>query len=479
MSIKIYLPIDYFSLKERTNLYGQVQINEDNVVVYYVVDAIDFDFNSKSMEHGTTSDLRFLGSILCSDTCAEQQNIYHQLDMRICFTYDRNEPNISLGYIGITPEHLTKIKIILYHKKIVQGLYVHDENTLEQPPEGRGSSNCDFLELFRLVQPEVGSHRPRNKVLKSGLHLLHLVADAPIQLFKYTAENVFINNIMVHTTVYKHFKEWQLICDKSSRRKNIALDRMLGILLMVIMFSLVTPPGDILIQISHGIINQLYSLLNVLEGSPIGLKLNIHLNNFFLDCFKYHIQLWSMFLDLIEPIVRQVFLAIGVFGCLGFTFQIALLADLISIVALHSHCFHIYTKVLYKVEKKGLSVLWQVVRGNRYNILKRRIEAQNYMDRQLYLATIFFSAILFLFPTTLVYYVVFAVLKSLTHATLGIFEFVRRQLLFFPLEVCLKWLRKELHEIDCLKIEDVALHTQAFLLHKRYKIDVAVYKIRV
>ncbi|XP_015041995.2 uncharacterized protein PIG-Q isoform X1 [Drosophila pseudoobscura] len=476
MSIKIYLPIDYFTLKKPTNLYGQVQINED--VVYYVVDAVDFDFNTASMEHGTISNLRFLGSILCSDTCAEKPNIYHQLDMRICFTYDKKEPNISLGYIGITPEHLKQIKIILYHKKKVQDLFVNDESTLDQP-SGGGGSDCDFLELFRLAQSEVAIHKPKNRALKSGLHLLLLVADAPIQLFKYTAENVFINNIMGHTTVYKHFKEWQSTCDKGNRMKNIVLDRVLGILLMVVMFSLVTPPGDFLIQISHGIINQLYSLLNVLEGSPIGLKLNIHLNNFFLDCFKYHIQLWSMFLDLIEPIVRQVFLAIGVFGCLGFTFQIALLADLISIVSLHSHCFHIYTKVLYKVEKKGLSVLWQVVRGNRYNILKGRIEAHNYMDRQLYLATIFFSAILFLFPTTLVYYVVFAFLKSLTHATLAIFEFFRRKLLFFPLEVCLKWLRNELHEIDCLKIEDVALPAKTFLLHKRYKINVGVYKIRV
>lgn len=48
------------------------------------------------------------------------------------------------------------------------------------------------------------------------------------------------------------------------------------------------------------IISQLYSLLKVLEGSPIGLKLNIHLNNFFLDCFKYHIELWSTFLGMLE-----------------------------------------------------------------------------------------------------------------------------------------------------------------------------------
>lgn len=47
----------------------------------------------------------------------------------------------------------------------------------------------------------------------------------------------------------------------------------------------------------------------------------------------------------IEPIVRKVFLGIGIFGLLGFTYQIALLGDLITIVGLHAHCFYIYTKV--------------------------------------------------------------------------------------------------------------------------------------
>lgn len=41
-------------------------------------------------------------------------------------------------------------------------------------------------------------------------------------------------------------------------------------------------------------------------------------------------------------------------------------------------------------------------------IFTDRIEAHNFMNRQLYLSTIIFSTILFLFPTTLVYYVVFA-----------------------------------------------------------------------
>ncbi|XP_016952045.1 uncharacterized protein LOC108025881 [Drosophila biarmipes] len=478
MSIKVYLPLNYYYLKKPTDLYGQVQINEDNVVAYYVLEASDLEFRDKAVNH-EASNMRFLGSILSVDFNADQ-NQYLKFNMRLCFTYNSSRANISLVYTGITPEYLKHIKLILYEKAMIRNLFIGGESVNRRSTEHGDSDSgaCDFVELCRLTQSTLETQNIAGKqAKKSVLHGLTLIADFPIAIFRYIAENVFVNSIMVHTSIYKHFREWQTTCEEGSRPPNIALDRALGIILMLILFSLATQPGDFLIQISHYVIDQLYSLLKVLEGSPIGLKLNIHLNNFFLDCFKYHIELWSTFLDFIEPLVRQVFLAIGAFGCLGLTFQIALLEDLISIIGLHSHCFYIYTKVLYNVERKGLSVLWQVVRGNRYNILKGRTESHNYMNRQLYLATIFFSAILFLFPTTLVYYVVFAALKALTFATLSIFEFFRRQILSLPIEGCMRPFLKGCHDIDCLQIKDVSPQESAFLIHKNQKISVTVYKI--
>ncbi|XP_032580330.1 uncharacterized protein LOC6617925 isoform X1 [Drosophila sechellia] len=478
MSIKIYLPLNYYYIKKPTNLYGQVQINEDNVVSYYVLEASDLEFSDKAINH-EKGNLRFLGSILNEDFNADQ-NQFLKFNMRLCFTYNSSQANITLVYLGITPEYLKHIKMILYDKQMVRNLFVSGESGKSRSLEYNDldSTDCDFLELSRLNQPTAeNQNKPNNSANRSIQHGLTLIADSPIKIFEYMAENVFINRVMVHSTIYKHFKEWQTACDKRSRPANIVLDRILGIILMLILFSLATQPGDFLIQISHYVIDELYGLLKVLEGSPIGLKLNIHLNNFFLDCFKYHIELWSTFLDFIEPLVRQVFLAIGMIGCLGFTFQIALLVDLISVIGLHSHCFYIYTKVLYNVERRGLSVLWQVVRGNRYNILKGRTESHNYMNRQLYLATIFFSAILFLLPTTLVYYIVFAALKALTFATLSVFDFLRRKLMYLPIEVCIKRLLRGCHEIDCIQIKDVSHHERAFLMHKQQKINVTVYKI--
>ncbi|XP_064556158.1 uncharacterized protein PIG-Q [Drosophila montana] len=473
MSIKIFLPTEYFYLKRACNLYGQLHISEDNVVVYYVVDA---DNNKLDLD---TNKMRFLGSILCSDSYADS-NYCRSHDVVLCFTYSNDTPNVSLMFTGITPENLNQIKIILYDKQTVRSLVVKKNNTLAHwTRENQINDECDFYMLAQLVQPNPDTFRKSNDLWFYGSQSLCLLANIPMQMFQYVVGNKFINSIITHTVIYRHYKEWQSIYTTGSRLSNIMIDRALGIILMLVLFTLVSHPGDFLIQISHIIIHQLYSLLKVLEGSPIGLKLNIHLNNFFLDCFKYHIELWSTFLDLIEPIVRQVFLAIGAFGCLGFTYQIALLADLISIVGLHAHCFYVYTKVLNNVEVKGLTVLWQVVRGNRYNILRNRIEAHNYMNRQLYLATIFFSAILFLFPTTLVYYVVFATLKALTCATLAILECFRRKLLNFPIEMFLKYIKKGFYEIDCLRVLDIPLQKPLYFIHRNSKIIIFVYKLRV
>lgn len=469
MSIKIFIPADYFYAKKPCHLYGQLQISEDNVVAYYIVDS------SSCLEFTSTCKLRFLGSILFCDPLGV--NIYQQQhDLMICFGYNNNSPHIYLAYIGIMPERLKQIKVFLFDRIVMRNLFVKD--ALAAPFQNGAlestqiACECDFLTLYRLVQPEATEKQHGPSLMERSLTSL---VNIPSFLFKLFVEN----GIMRHTVIYKHHKEWQAINSKGVSFINIVLDRILGVILMLALFMLLSHPGDFLIQISHEIIDHLYSLLKVLEGSPIGLKLNIQLNNFFLDCFKYHIQLWSTFLDLIEPVVRQLFLMVGVLGCLGFTYQLALLADLISIVGLHAHCFYVYTRVLYNVEKRGLTVLWQVVRGKRYNVLKKRIESHNYMNGQLYLATIFFSAILFLFPTTLVYYIVFATLKFLTISTVTILDFFRGQLISFPIKTSLKWLNRSLFEMECLKVLDFPLDKQPALSQGILNIPITIFRIQI
>uniref|UniRef100_A0A1B0G1I7 RING-type E3 ubiquitin transferase n=1 Tax=Glossina morsitans morsitans TaxID=37546 RepID=A0A1B0G1I7_GLOMM len=217
------------------------------------------------------------------------------------------------------------------------------------------------------------------------------------------------------------------------------------------------PARDYLIETSHvsSKVKIICSrtLLNSLRGAPIGLKLNVQLNGFLLDCFGYHVHLWATFLDLIEPFVRKLFVPIALLGAMGLSYQLASLTDLITIMGLHAHCFSIYSAVLYKVEIKGLQVLWKVVLGKRKNLLKNRVESHNYKNRQLYLTTIFFASLLFLFPTILTYYIVFTTLRLCIFLFNLILKTLRRRLLEFPFEMLIRWCSGNFYNIEALELE--------------------------
>uniref|UniRef100_A0A1B0D3N8 Phosphatidylinositol N-acetylglucosaminyltransferase subunit Q n=1 Tax=Phlebotomus papatasi TaxID=29031 RepID=A0A1B0D3N8_PHLPP len=192
--------------------------------------------------------------------------------------------------------------------------------------------------------------------------------------------------------------------------------------------------------ISQTVVYYLRGLLTSLRGSPAGLKLNVQLNHFLLKCFIYHVDLWATFLEIVSPAIHYLFLPLSILGLCGLSFQLALLSDLLVLITLHAHCFYIYAAVLYRLEIVGIGALWRVVLGRRKNILKNRVESFDYKNSQLYLATLFFASLLFLLPTVLVYYVVFATLRFGTYCITYILLIIRRRILHLPVDTIMRWL---------------------------------------
>jgi phosphatidylinositol glycan class Q protein len=182
---------------------------------------------------------------------------------------------------------------------------------------------------------------------------------------------------------------------------------LLGIVMFMIM-NYVGNPQKYFMNLTEVVLNKLRTLLDELDGDPIGLKLNVQLNSFLHKCFTYHVDLWWNFIIIVEPAISHLFVPITIFGIMGFSFQCALLCDIITLITLHAHCFYIYAAMLYKLELTSLKSLWRIVLGRRLNVLKNRVESQEYSNRQLFLATLFFTTLLFLLPTIITYYVVFA-----------------------------------------------------------------------
>ncbi|KAI9581665.1 uncharacterized protein LOC119637607 [Glossina fuscipes] len=465
MSLKIFLPRKLYAVKENFNIYGEIKINDCNAISYYVITAIgcrEITRNSqliadrKEIEFSST--LRHLGLIVnASDILKAERR-----DVALCFAYDNLTPNIYLHKLSIKLNQETSINVLIYDEDQILKLQDLEEDLVHYAACTGGNKLCpndDMQLLYQLVKQrnsfiQISSNiKHQFRITQLIYRLCRLPFNFLNMFFTLCVTMQPLKFIFQRMVLYEHYQEWLKFKHSGKRHYNIVIDKFLGICVMLLLLFYFSHPGDYLIETSHFIVIKLRTLLNSLRGAPIGLKLNVQLNGFLLDCFGYHVHLWATFLDLIEPFVRKLFVPIALLGAMGLSYQLASLTDLITIMGLHAHCFSIYSAVLYKVEIKGLQVLWKVVLGKRKNLLKNRVESHNYKNRQLYLTTIFFASLLFLFPTILTYYIVFTTLRLCIFLFNLILKTLRRHLLEFPFEMLIRWCSGNLYNIEALELE--------------------------
>lgn len=188
-----------------------------------------------------------------------------------------------------------------------------------------------------------------------------------------------ISPIFKNTMIHRHSSNWyRCLTDEHSKNSFVLLDVLLGIIFFLIM-SHVQDSGKYFMDSTEFIVNKLRALLETLDGSPVGLKLNVQLNNFLLSCFMYHVDLWWNFIVIVEPAIHYLFVPITVFGFMGFSFQCAILCDLITLITLHAHCFYIYAAMLYKLELSSIRALLRIVLGRRLNVLKSKLDVTSFI----------------------------------------------------------------------------------------------------
>ena len=62
---------------------------------------------------------------------------------------------------------------------------------------------------------------------------------------------------------------------------------------------------------------------------------------------------------------------------------------------------------VYKIEMESLKSLFRLFRGKKLNPLRARIDSYSYNVEQLFIGTLSFCIVFFLFPTIFMYYIVF------------------------------------------------------------------------
>ncbi|OCH93777.1 Gpi1-domain-containing protein [Obba rivulosa] len=173
--------------------------------------------------------------------------------------------------------------------------------------------------------------------------------------------------------------------------------------------------------LQHYLVEWIQDALMWLNNWPAGLKLNTELSSFVFYIFMTIVKLWARVLIALAPYYPVIFWLAGAMGWFGMTAIISLLADLLRFFTAHLWVCYWLSAIVFRHQLGFIGSLWNLFRGKRYNVLRKRLESWDYDIDQLLLGTILFTLVTFLYPTMLAYYALFATTRLLTiivHAAL-------------------------------------------------------------
>ncbi|KXN88469.1 N-acetylglucosaminyl-phosphatidylinositol biosynthetic protein gpi1 [Leucoagaricus sp. SymC.cos] len=174
--------------------------------------------------------------------------------------------------------------------------------------------------------------------------------------------------------------------------------------------------------------------LQWLDSWPAGLKLNTELSGFYSHIFVRSIQLWERCLEELVPYISSIIYTLGIMSSFGgLSLAISAIMDLVAISTIHIYVCYFFTGLIYHRMLKTAGSLFNLFRGKRYNVLRNRVDSWEYDMDQLLFGTILFTLLAFLFPTVLVYYTLFAIIRFTILLSLASMEFTLTLINHFPL----------------------------------------------
>ncbi|GAA6013202.1 hypothetical protein JCM11491_005213 [Sporobolomyces phaffii] len=179
----------------------------------------------------------------------------------------------------------------------------------------------------------------------------------------------------------------------------------------------------------------LRDLLQWLNDWPGGVKLNTELSSLICDSFLFLSRLWDGFV--LTPFLPHLPFGLELFSTLGFvggaSLLLAFASDLFNLLTFPFFGCYVAATLVYRWSLVGLSALFNVFRGKKYNPLRARTEPATYSVDALLLGTILFVALIFLFPTIAAFYLAFASSRLMIVAVQASINVAVQALNAFPL----------------------------------------------
>ncbi|KAL4255616.1 Phosphatidylinositol N-acetylglucosaminyltransferase subunit Q/GPI1 [Pleurotus pulmonarius] len=145
-----------------------------------------------------------------------------------------------------------------------------------------------------------------------------------------------------------------------------------------------------------------------LNSWPAGLKLNTELSQFYADIFTSIIALCAHLLQRAAPYTPSLVYFTGILACTRLSAALSFLSFALALLTAHLYASYLIATLIYAQMLATAASLWNLFRGKHYNVLRHRTDSWQYDIDQLLFGTIIFTLLAFLFPTVLVYYLLFA-----------------------------------------------------------------------
>nr|XP_045584904.1 phosphatidylinositol N-acetylglucosaminyltransferase subunit Q-like [Procambarus clarkii]XP_045584905.1 phosphatidylinositol N-acetylglucosaminyltransferase subunit Q-like [Procambarus clarkii] len=294
----------------------------------------------------------------------------------------------------------------------------------------------DIVPYFVHCVQEAYQERAASKLKDSCIRLIRLMIKLFLILLwipKFILEN--LHSVLVMRFDYSSSALQQLLLrisqlEKLHQELQVKKRTLLsGRLLTMIMVDILIGIAGASIISNYASVNDIYTyfcswtkmlasivhrLLEWLSGVPAGLKLNQPLTQALSAFFSYHVHLWRLYLELADPLLRGLAWVLVWLGMCGASVQVAILSDLFDLATLHLYCFYVYGARIHMLQISLLGSQWRAFRGRKWNPLKQRVDSYDiggHVSLTRVLTAVVFTLVIFLLPTTTIYYMVFVLLR--------------------------------------------------------------------
>jgi hypothetical protein len=148
------------------------------------------------------------------------------------------------------------------------------------------------------------------------------------------------------------------------------------------------------------------------KHSPLGIKLNPLITKTIGHVLKLLIKEFAKLVYITAPVHDIIMRVIACSGSLGMSIQLAIIIDLTTILTAHIVMIHKLSSILHKFQCELIFSLYQLFRGRKVNILRKRLDTCEYDRIQLLFGVTLFSMVFFLFPSFAAYFYLFSIAQG-------------------------------------------------------------------